>query len=285
MFSMVQSNKVANLISCRKSVRYTHLRVATEFLMNQLLRVLIIQVWLACPFSLLANHLPQTINSVKPSIVAIAIEDPIGPTRYKLLGTGFAINDGSTIVTNAHMFQANVTGQQRFVVLSGQGNTSKNHMILKHKVFEHFDLALLTIDGKLPALKLASDEPAAEGTDLAFTGYPITDVLGLYPATHRATLSAVTPIVIPQISSQSISAEMVRLLRDPIVIYQLDATAYPGNSGSPLFDVTSGHVVGIINMVYVKRTKEAVLADPSGISYAIPVHYLHFAIAHFNDHE
>lgn len=253
--------------------------------MNQLRRLLFILIWLASPFALLANPLPQTIKAVKPSIVAIAIEDPVGPTRYKLLGTGFAIRDGSTVVTNAHMFQATLSGQQRYVVLSGQANSSKRHLILKQKIFEHVDLALLQIDGKLATLTLAPAQLVQEGSDLAFTGYPITDVLGLYPATHRATLSAVTPIVIPQVSSQSISAEMIRLLRDPIMIYQLDATAYPGNSGSPLYDVTTGQVVGIINMVYVKRTKEAVLADPSGISYAIPLQYLYFALEHLNNYE
>ncbi|HNM56654.1 MAG TPA: S1C family serine protease, partial [Thauera aminoaromatica] len=62
-------------------------------------------------------------------------------------------------------------------------------------------------------------------------------------------------------------------------VYQLDATAYPGNSGSPLYDPASGEVIGVLNMVFVKSTKEKVLADPSGISYAIPVEYLQRLIA------
>ena len=31
---------------------------------------------------------------------------------------------------------------------------------------------------------------------------------------------------------------------------------------------------GIINQVYIKSTREAVLSDPSGITYAIPVQHL-----------
>jgi serine protease Do len=54
-------------------------------------------------------------------------------------------------------------------------------------------------------------------------------------------------------------------------VLQLDATAYPGNSGSPLYDEKRGEVVGIVNMVFVKGTKESALTQPSGISYAIPV--------------
>ena len=61
-----------------------------------------------------------------------------------------------------------------------------------------------------------------------------------------------------------------RLARGSLTVFQLDATAYPGNSGSPLFDPDSGEVIGILNMVLVKAGKESVLAQPSAISYAIP---------------
>ena len=44
----------------------------------------------------------------------------------------------------------------------------------------------------------------------------------------------------------------------------------PGNSGSPLYDTETGEVIGIINMVFVKGTKEAALSQPSGISFAVP---------------
>lgn len=47
-----------------------------------------------------------------------------------------------------------------------------------------------------------------------------------------------------------------------------------GNSGGPLLDSESGEVIGIINMVFVKGSKEAVLSQPSGISFAIPVNHL-----------
>lgn len=62
-----------------------------------------------------------------------------------------------------------------------------------------------------------------------------------------------------------------RLSAGAYSVFQLDATAYPGNSGSPLYLAGSGEVVGIINMVFVKSTKEAALSAPSGIAYAVPV--------------
>ena len=65
-----------------------------------------------------------------------------------------------------------------------------------------------------------------------------------------------------------------RLTIGSFPIFQLDATAYPGNSGSPVYDAATGEVVGVINMVFVKGTKESVLTQPSGITYAIPAKYL-----------
>jgi S1-C subfamily serine protease len=68
---------------------------------------------------------------------------------------------------------------------------------------------------------------------------------------------------------------MLKRMKNPYLVYQLDATAYPGNSGSAMYDMTTGNVVGIINKVFVQSTKEAVISNPSGITYSIPVKYLY----------
>ena len=65
-----------------------------------------------------------------------------------------------------------------------------------------------------------------------------------------------------------------RLMTGSFPVLQLDATAYPGNSGSPVYDPETGEVLGIINMVFVKGTKESALTQPSGITYAIPAKHL-----------
>jgi S1-C subfamily serine protease len=62
-------------------------------------------------------------------------------------------------------------------------------------------------------------------------------------------------------------------------VLQLDATAYPGNSGSPLYEIETGRVVGIINMVFVKGTRESTLSQPSGITFAVPVRHLEELLA------
>ncbi len=85
----------------------------------------------------------------------------------------------------------------------------------------------------------------------------------------------VTLIVLPSANAQQLNDKMIQRIRSgSFLVYQLDATAYPGNSGSPLFDVSTGRVAGIINMVLVRGTRESALSQPSGISFAIPVQFL-----------
>ncbi len=224
-----------------------------------------------------ANNLPTIIQKVKPSVVAIALYNPTSSPRLKLLGSGFAVAPGNQIVTNHHVISKapDDTKNERYVVLSGHGSTPVIHQVLSKRSDPIHDLAILKIDAKLPAFTIASSEYIAEGTALAFTGYPITGVLGLYPATHRASLSAITPIAIPQDHSSNLNPVTLRQLQHPFMVYQLDGTAYPGNSGSALYRQEDGVVVAVINMVLVKGSREAVLSDPSGIAYAIPVKHLH----------
>jgi S1-C subfamily serine protease len=68
---------------------------------------------------------------------------------------------------------------------------------------------------------------------------------------------------------------MVSRIRDSVYrVFQLDAIAYPGNSGSPVYDPEDGTVYGIINSVFVQGTREAAISRPSGITYAIPGQYI-----------
>ncbi len=140
---------------------------------------------------------------------------------------------------------------------------------------EH-DLALLRIDGApLPALPLADEPRAREGAAVAIIGFPIGGALGFTPVTHRGIVSSITAIALPAPTSQSLNSQAINRLRQgSFDIYQLDATAYPGNSGGPVLEVESGKVIAVINMVLVKGSKETAISHPSGISYAIPVRFV-----------
>jgi serine protease Do len=225
---------------------------------------------------LLANvPLTTLIPKIKPSVVAIAIHNPSAAPRLKLIGSGFVIEPGNKVVTNYHVIQKllDESKLESYVVLSGKADNPIVHQIKHMKTSSVHDLALLEIEQKLPALSLAQDD-TPEGTAIAYTGFPITGVLGMFPATHTGIISALTPIAIPVDNVATLSPRMLQQLRQPFFVYQLDSTAYPGNSGSAVYRLSDGKVVAVINMVLVKSSREAVLSDPSGISYAIPIHFL-----------
>ena len=230
-------------------------------------------------------ELKDTIVKVKPSVVGVGVYTPTGRPQNTLRGTGFVIGDGRHIVTNKHVLpdELDQALRQKMAVFIGSGRQAevRNAEIIAQS--SRYDLAVLRIKGQpLKSLRLASSDYRQEGTYVAFTGFPIGAVLGLYPVTHRGIIASITPTIVPVPDAAQLNPRMLRSLREPYLVYQLDATAYPGNSGSALYDVATAEVVGVINKVFVQETKEAVIEKPSGITYAIPVKHLHELLAEHN---
>lgn len=225
-----------------------------------------------------ASTLEKTIAMVKPSIVGVGSYQKTRSPQIRFVGTGWITGDGMSVITNAHVVGELPDGlnieQMGIVVAQGDGVVFRPARLVGRDVVH--DLAhLRLIDGApLPALKIGDSINVAEGHDLAFTGFPLGMVLGLHHVTHRATLSAITPIIMPSLNSGKLDARaIIALSRDVFKIFQLDGTAYPGNSGSPVYDPETGAVLGVINMVFVKGLKESAITAPSGISYAVPARY------------
>ena len=224
-----------------------------------------------------AQSLSQIIQQVKPSVVGVGTVLSTRRPPSKLMGTGFVVADGYHVITNHHVVPTRMDHDKKeqlviFYRHNKQVQYRKVRVLASDK--EH-DLALLRIEGrKFPALKINTVRKPQEGEDIAFTGFPIGAVLGLFPVTHRGIISAISPVVIPAPSSSTLSVKMIKRLRNPYFVYQLDATAYPGNSGSPMYSADSGKVLGVINKVFIKESKESVLQKPSGITYAIPAKYI-----------
>ncbi len=224
-----------------------------------------------------AGQLPATIERVKPSIVGVGTFQETRQPRMQLRGTGFVVGDGRHVITNDHVLPDELDSENReflAVFLPAGGNQAVARGARAVARDPARDLVVLRIDGEpLPTLRLGRSGTVREGQAIAFTGFPIGSALGLFPATHRGTVAAVAPVVMPARSARELDPAMIRRMRDPYTIFQLDATAYPGNSGSPLYDPATGQVLGVINMVFVKEGRESALERPSGISYAIPIDF------------
>ena len=243
---------------------------------------------MACGLGLLAcsaeaRDLVQTIREVKPSIVGVGTYMVLRQQQDKLLGSGFVVADGNHAVTNSHVVPKDLDEGRRETVtvyIPAGGNRAQRRPAKVQLRDPVHDLCLLRFEGPpVRAMRLGRAEDVQEGESIAFTGFPILNVLGLHPVTNRGIISAITPYIVPVNSGRELREGVLRRLSRPFQVFQLDATAYPGNSGSPLYEIDSGRVIGIVNSVFVKASKEMALeeraiSDPSGITYAIPVTYL-----------
>jgi len=235
-------------------------------------------LWAALPAAARADQ-TDTIARVKPSVVVVGTYQATRNPRFRFLATGFAVGNGSLIATNAHAVPVTLDTEnfETMTVLTrvadGKIMPRKAEQVASDP--EH-DLTLLRVAGPpFAPLQLGDPGEVREGKIYLFTGYPLGEALGAFPVTHRAMISAIAPVAIPTAHANKLDPQLIRRLSGgAFEIFQLDATAYPGNSGSPLYDPESGVVVGVINMVFVKGTKEAALTDPSGISYAIPARHI-----------
>ncbi len=218
------------------------------------------------------------LPSIKPGVVGVGTFMPTGRPPANLQGTGFAVLDGHYVVSCAHIFRKPLDSEKKemYAVFVGRGqkiSVRAAELVASDKAH---DLALLKIAGDpLPPLKLGESDLAREGWQLYFTGYPIGSVLGLNASTHRAGLAAIIPIFTPVAAASLLSAHALKQATKPYEVFELDAVAYPGNSGSPVWNPDTGEVLGVVNSVYVRGTREAAISAPSGISYAIPVKYVH----------
>lgn len=228
-----------------------------------------------------AVGLADLVVMAKPSVCAVGTYNALDSPRFGFRGTGFFVGDGSVVATCWHVLP-DLTAESRSgrtslaIQLPGaSGDIELREAELLASDRQH-DLALLRIKGQAgPPVRLAVAGTAQEGADVALIGFPIGGVLGFKPVTHRGIVASIVASALPvQAARQLNEASVARLRAGSFELLQLDATAYPGNSGGPLFDLASGQVIGVVNMVLIKGNRESALSQPTGITYAIPVRFL-----------
>jgi len=136
-------------------------------------------------------------------------------------GTGFAVGDGSYILTNSH-----VVGDAKAVTLVTSSGLSIDGTV--DRVSRERDIAVIRIQGmRLPPIHVNSRVPET-GAQVYAVGSPLDESM-----------------------SGTVTSGIVSGLRmvDGYVWIQSDAAVSPGNSGGPLVD-SYGSVVGIATMGY-----------------------------------
>ncbi len=219
----------------------------------------------------------DSIAKVKPGVVAIGNYQALRQPSVLFVGTGFVVADGRHVITNAHNIPDFLDPDKKesmVVIVPGETRRKNVRMAKLITQDEPHDVALLKFsDSPLTPLTLGDASSVKEGQEYLMSGFPIGSALGYTVVTHKAMVSAVTPAVQPVYNSKQLNPRLLKRMMTEFKVFQLDAIAYPGNSGSPVYHPDTGEVIGVLNSVFVKDTKESVLENPSGISYAIPVQY------------
>jgi serine protease Do len=231
--------------------------------------------------------LPSLVARVRESVLPVGTFNPLANPRFGFRGSGFVVGDGTRLITNAHVLpDPAATPAPQLAVLAGaalrggvEGRELRRARLLG--IDRARDLAVLELEGApLVPLELGPPESVREGMEIALLGFPIGGVFGFSPVTHRGIVASITAIALPSPQARQLDERAVARLRDgAFEVYQLDATAYPGNSGGPVFDVASGRVIGVVNMVLVRGARETALTNPTGITYAIPVRFVQELLA------
>jgi S1-C subfamily serine protease len=227
--------------------------------------------------------LSDTIAKVKPSVVIVGTYKATDSPRFGLRGTGFVVGKtngtSNLVITNAHVLaqpaEADVDAALVVQIRTGTDELQMRPAVVL-EVDKLHDLALLRFEGPMAnALGVGDSDSVKEGQTVAFTGFPIGGALGFSPVTHRGMVSSIVAAALPTPGARVLNAQTIRSVRTgSFNVFQLDGTAYPGNSGGPLFDPATGAVLGVVNMVFIKGTRESALSAPSGISYAIPSKFI-----------
>ncbi len=180
------------------------------------------------------------------------------------LGSGFFVDAGGLLVTNAHVIEES----SRLYVY-----------VLDREIYAAPEVVAVDVDADLAVLRiphtsshpltLAAD-PTPEGTEVIAVGYPrITDILNMGFTLHATSIPA---MVSGLVQGQS------RTNGRAIDFLQTTGLLNFGNSGGPLVRSDSGEVAAMVvtTVPYLERAKDAQgvaigsVTMKSGISYSIP---------------
>ena len=218
----------------------------------------------------------RAIAQVKPSIVAVGTFERLRNPEFRFLGTGFAVGNGSIVATNSHVVpEALDSARYEVMAIALRAPDHSMQIRVARKVASDpsADLALLSIDGPpLPALRIGQLGTRARGRHLAVHRIPDRPGPGAVSGDQsrddlldHADRHPRGPCRTSSMRARSADWRQARFLSSSSMAPPIPATAEARCTSRG-----TGEVVGIVNMVFVKGTKEAALTNPSGISYAIP---------------
>jgi hypothetical protein len=117
-----------------------------------------------------AGRLPEALARVKPSVVAVGTFQKLRNPSFVFRGTGFAVDDGTLIATNAHVVpEALQTDETMMVLVHVPGAAEPQPREAKAiAINREHDLALLRISGaRLPSVTFGDSDAVRDGQSIA----------------------------------------------------------------------------------------------------------------------
>lgn len=188
-----------------------------------------------CAHPALAGSPPGDIyvsmyRKLQPSMVLFTMLIPTDDSKRKgqfdeAYGSGIVVDSGdwgSRILTDAHV----VADAHRIVARIGDARKAPANVVATSN--DHDDIAIVeTQISHVPVVPLGTSRGALAGGPIGVMGYPIPDA---FEDEHLGT-------------KVSIYAGRIASVRDGSL--ELDVPIIPGESGGPVFDATTGAVIGI----------------------------------------
>ena len=158
-------------------------------------------------------------------------------------GTGFAIGNGSSVITNFHV----VEGCESIHIANVGDSRIKT-------VDPRNDIAIIQPPRPLTrSLPLRTGDPPKLGEDIIVIGFPLRGLLSSAPTVTTGIVSSLAG------------------LHDDRTRVQISAPVQPGNSGGPVLD-NGGNVIGmVVSKLNVLRVAPLIGDIPQNVNFAIPV--------------
>ena len=199
------------------------------------------------------TDIPNAINALKPQVVSVEIIDSTLDTS-DLRGSGFILrkNNKEYAVTNYHVIDSTLSENYmkgKFLAVGINSKLKKQYLLVDSIIYSiNDDVAILVLSKFIYTINkydkidsslyqsgvfidtiLQAGNKIVEGSSVLFIGFPLS--LG-------KTFEGNTPVSRIGIVAQKVNKEKNTFL--------IDASASHGNSGSPVFDIVTYKLLGII---------------------------------------
>jgi S1-C subfamily serine protease len=223
-------------------------------------------------------NISKIIEKNRNSIVLIDVQIPGEGTQRKISvrGTGFIISEGGKFITCAHVYKQIPENEKEFLGVSVIGKTDEKNITHYNrykvellKIDEENDLALMKIiteDKKFKPIDYDNSESIKEGGEAVFIGYPLaTELLGM-------------GFGITMTTNRCIISSVKRRGADGLLhFFLIDTHTNNGSSGSPLFSLESGKVIGVVSgkiSAKIPAPDGKIIDIPANIGLCRPAKYI-----------